>query len=189
MDAVDLVQRLHEHRGHVNRALLEVAGRLAPSALHQAFRIGQGSVWKSLLHLYAADYVWLEALLGNEEPLLPGDVRDKLPGNQLGEDAISTLDKLQAVWSQLDLRWQEYLSQLDPESLDEIVYKVSASSAKGCRLGTRRADVLLHVCTHAEYTTAQVINMFRQLGVASLPDVMLITLARRQMREQFDRTL
>ncbi len=186
MDAVDLVQRLHEHRAHVNRILLEVAGRLAPSQLHEPFPIGQGCVWKSLLHLYAADYVWLEALLGNEEPLLPGDVPDKLPGNQLGVGAVSSLFQLHVAWAQLDRRWQEYLLQLDPDSLDEIVYKVSTSSGKGRRLGTRRADVLLHVCTHAEYTTAQVINMFRQLGVESLPDVMLITLARRQVRESLD---
>ncbi len=98
-----------------------------------------------------------------------------------------SLDELKAAWAESDRRWQEYLSLLNPESLDEIVYKVSTSSGKGRRLGTRRADVLLHVCTHAEYTTAQVINMFRQLGVESLPDVMLITLARRQMREQLDR--
>ena len=187
MDAVELVQRLHEHRVHVNRILLEVAGQLAPSQLHEGFRIGQGSVWKSLLHLYAADYVWIEALQGNEEPLLPGDVRDELPGNQLGAGAMLSLDELKAAWAESDRRWQEYLSLLKPDSLDEIVYKVSTSSGKGRRLGTRRADVLLHVCTHAEYTTAQVINMFRQLGVESLPDVMLITLARRQVREQLDR--
>jgi len=34
------------------------------------------------------------------------------------------------------------------------------------------------VCTHAQYTTAQVINMLRQLGAQPLPDPMLITLAR-----------
>ncbi len=46
---------------------------------------------------------------------------------------------------------------------------------------TRRSDVLLHVCTHASYTTAQVVNMMRQLGVSPLPEVMLIALARQEM--------
>ncbi len=184
MDAVGLVQRLHEHRMFVNQTLLDVAQHLAFAQLHESFPIGQGSVWKSLLHLYAADFVWLEALLGNDAPVLPGDLPDRLPGNQLGHNAISSLGQLGQAWSELDQRWRDYLSQLSGKTLDDIVYKVSVSSVAGCRLGTRRADVLLHVCTHAEYTTAQVVNMFRHLGVAPLPDVMLITLARRQMREQ-----
>ena len=61
-----------------------------------------------------------------------------------------------------------------------MVYKVSTSSWAGGRFGTRRSDILLHVCTHGQYTTAQVVNMFRQVGVAALPDVMLISLAREE---------
>ena len=40
--------------------------------------------------------------------------------------------------------------------------------------------MLLHVCTHAQYTTAQLVNMLRQLGVDRLPDVMLISMARQE---------
>jgi hypothetical protein len=40
--------------------------------------------------------------------------------------------------------------------------------------------VLLHVGTHAHYTAAQVVNMFRQTGVESLPETMLISLARHE---------
>ena len=56
----------------------------------------------------------------------------------------------------------------------------SGVSSNGKRTGTRRSDLLLHVCTHAHYTAAQVVNMLRQLGESSLPDPMLITLARQQ---------
>jgi uncharacterized damage-inducible protein DinB len=37
----------------------------------------------------------------------------------------------------------------------------------------------MHVCTHAHYTAAQVVNMLRQIGV-ELPETMLITLARKE---------
>jgi hypothetical protein len=40
--------------------------------------------------------------------------------------------------------------------------------------------VLLHVCTHAQYTTAQVQNMFRQTGLDKLPETMLMALARQE---------
>jgi uncharacterized damage-inducible protein DinB len=180
MNGSDVIRRLHDHRIWVDRLLVDAARPLAYESLHQRFPVGQGSVWKTLTHLHAAEYVWLEALLGHEEPLLPGDVRGKLPGNQEGEGALRSFDELAANWETLHQRWGEYVATLRDESLEEIVYKVSTSSGYGTRFGTRRADVLMHVCTHAQYTTAQLVNMLRQLGQAPLPDVMLISLARRE---------
>ncbi|MBI3837743.1 MAG: DinB family protein [Planctomycetia bacterium] len=176
MHAVDLIRRLHEHRAWVNGKLVDAAEKLSVEALREPFPIGQGSIWKSLLHMYAAEHVWLETLLGNENPLVPGDLPKRLPGNQEGTGAISSLAELKAKWMQLDVRWQTYLQVLTSDDLDQTVSKVSSSSGK--RHATRRSDVLLHVCTHAHYTTAQVINMLRRSGAAVLPDVMLITLAR-----------
>ncbi|HEV8606080.1 MAG TPA: DinB family protein [Tepidisphaeraceae bacterium] len=82
-NAVKLIHRLHQHRAWANAKLLDAAEALSAEQLQRSFSIGQGSIWKSLLHLYAAEFVWLEALEGNAEPLLPGDLPGKLPGNQL----------------------------------------------------------------------------------------------------------
>lgn len=180
LNAADLIRRLHQHRMWVNHGLLEVVRPLTDDQIRQPFAIGQGSVWRTLTHLLAAEYVWLEALLGNESPVMPGDVVGKLPGNQEGEGAIPSFDELASRWEELDQRWNVYLDTLTDDDLDEIVYKTSTSSGLGKRHGTRRADILLHVCTHAQYTTAQLLNMLRQLGVSPLPDVMLISLARQE---------
>jgi uncharacterized damage-inducible protein DinB len=180
MDAVDLIRRLHQHRVWVNEKLLAAAALLDDAQLRRPYPIGQGSVWKTLLHLFAAEYVWLEALLGNEDPVAPGDLPGRLPGNQQGEGGVTDLEDLRGRWADLKGRWDAYLAGLTPEALDEPVYKVSTSSGRGRRLGTRRADVLLHLCTHAQYTTAQAVNMLRQAGAERLPDVMLITMARQE---------
>jgi len=180
MNAVDPVQRLHQHRAWVNGNLLTSAASLSDEQLWLPFQIGQGSIWRSLIHLYAAEFVWLEALLGNDDPLIQGDLPGKLPGNQQGEGGITDLDDLRHKWSALEQRWSGYLASLTPESLDEIVYKKSTSYGLGKRFGTRRADVLLHVCTHAHYTAAQIVNMLRQAGVDKLPETMLISLARQE---------
>jgi uncharacterized damage-inducible protein DinB len=163
-----------------NHQLLETVQSLTAEQLRRPLAIGQGSVWKTLTHLLAGEYVWLEALCGNENPLLPGDSPGSLPGNQEGAGAMDSLDDLRAKWHELDGRWNDFLSRLKDESLEEIVFKISTSSGLGKRHGTRRADVLLHVCTHAQYTTAQLVNMLRQLHVTPLPDVMLISLARSE---------
>jgi len=180
MNAVELIQRLHQHRAWVNCNLLTAAATLSDGRLRSPFAIGQGSIWKSLVHLYAGEYVWLEALLGDDDPLLPGDLPGKVPGNQQGEGGITGLDDLRQKWSALEQRWAGYLASLTPEALEELVHKKSTSSGLGKRWGTRRADVLLHVCTHAHYTAAQVVNMLRQTGVETLPETMLISLARHE---------
>ena len=78
----------------------------------------------------------------------------------------------------MDLRWVEYLAGCRSEDLADLVRKTSSITHK---MGeTRRADILLHVCTHAQYTTAQIVNMLRHLGLERLPDPMLITLAREE---------
>lgn len=184
--AVRTLSRLHEHRRWVNQGLLDLAETLSDEQLHQGFSIGQGSVWRSLVHLYAAEYVWLEALQGNESPVLPGDLTDALPGNQRGEGGIESLGELKQKWNAQEQRWIEYLEQLSPEMLDDLVGKRSTSSGKGRVHQTRREDILLHVCTHAQYTTAQVVNMLRQIGIEPLPATMLITLARTQMALRTD---
>jgi len=180
MDAPKLIQRLHQHRAWVNGNLLNAAALLTDEKVRSSFQIGQGSIWKSLTHLYAAEYVWLEALLGNEETIVPGDLPSKLPGNQLGEGGITGLNDLRQKWSELEKRWGDYFATLTPDSLDETVYR--KSSSLGIRYGLRRSDVLLHVCTHAQYTTAQVVNMLRQAGLEKLPESMLISLARHESK-------
>ena len=177
MNAVELLKRLHQHRAWGNDNLLIAAAQLSEEKLRSPFPIGQGSIWKSLLHLYAAEYVWLETLLGNEQFLVPGDLPGKLPGNQQGEGGVTDLADLRLKWSGLEKRWSGYLTNLSPAALEEVVYRKSSS---GQRFGSRRSDVLLHVCTHAHYTAAQVINMLRQAGVEKLPETMLISLARHE---------
>jgi len=180
MTASDLIRRLHRHRMWANSRLVEAVRPLTGEQLRRPLAIGQGSVWRTLTHLMAAEFLWLEALLGDEAPLFPGDAPGRPPGNQEGEGAIASLDELASKWRDLDRRWDDYLAGLTDEALDEVVTKVITSSGPGRRHGTRRSDVLLHVCTHAQYTAAQLVNMLRQLGLGRLPDVMLISLARQE---------
>ena len=180
MDAIQLLQRLHQHRIWVNTNLLKVISPLTEQQLTRPFEIGQGSIWRSIVHLYAAEFVWLAALEGNENPLIQGDVPGRLPGNQLGENKIDGLNELVHKWLLLDARWLAYLAQLKPDNLEELVYKISTSSGLGIRFGSHRSDILLHVCTHAQYTVAQINNMLRQTGLASMPETMLISMARQE---------
>lgn len=180
MNAIELVKRLHQHRAWVNGNLLTAAATLSQEQLRAEFQIGQGSILKSLLHLYGAEYVWLETLLGKEEFHVPGDLPGKTVGNQQGEGGVTDLTDLRQKWTELEKRWTGYLANLSPEALEEIVHRKSPRF--NTRLAIRRSDALLHVCTHAQYTAAQVVNIFRHVGIVKLPDTMLMALAMQETK-------
>ena len=178
-EEIALIRRLHKHRVHANRLLLAAASALDLEQLLRTFPIGQGSVWRSLVHLYAAEYVWLGALLGDPRATLPGEQPGMLPGSG-ASTTEPALDDLRARWAELDVRWSAYLERLTPDELPEPVARVNRSAPEGRPLVTSRANVLLHVALHAHYTAAQTVNMLRQLGVTPIPDLMLISLARSE---------
>jgi uncharacterized damage-inducible protein DinB len=178
MDAISLIKRLHQHRAWANDRLQAAAAQLNNEKLHATFQIGQGTVWKSLLHMQAAEYVWLETLLGNEQALFPGDAPGMIPGNQKGEGGIKDMAELREKWKALEERWQTYLDGLSPAALEEMIYRSRTKDGTTTRFGCRRSDALLHVATHAHYTGTQTVNMLRQCAVEKTPDIMLISMAR-----------
>jgi uncharacterized damage-inducible protein DinB len=185
MSTNSILHRLHQHRAWANQNLLDVAATLTPDQLHQSFDIGQGTVWRSLVHMYAAEYVWLETLRGDPEACCPGDIRGQLPGNQLGEGGVQSFDDLRQKWTAQERRWQEYLdapASLISESLNELVERRGSTVTGGKPYFVRRSDAHLHVCLHAHYTLTQVINMLRHLGIEKLPDRMLIQLVFQENR-------
>ena len=118
------------------------------------------------------------------------DHSDPLHTSQLSHEHISwfhfswrfvcqSFGFLSQTMSELEKRWTGYLASLSPEALEVIVYRMSPRFG---RLAIRRSDALLHVCTHAHYTAAQVVNMLRHVGMEKLPDTMLIALAMHEAK-------
>ncbi len=168
MNGTALVRRLREHQVWANHRLLDAAQELSDEQLNRTFAIGQGSVLATLVHLYAAEFVWLEAINGNPRPISPFDVR------------MDSLAELQSAWASLETRWQAFYETLKESDLTRMVAKTSALDPTAPPRTTPLADILLHLSLHAQYTTAQMINMLRHLGVKPLPDPMMITLSRQQ---------
>lgn len=165
-DGVAVVRRLHAHRRWVNDQLRQAAGNLTEAHLRQRFEIGLGTPWATLVHLYGAEHVWLDALQGGGSIPVPCD------------DSFETLEQLLIAWEAQERRWVRYLDDLTP---GQLAAPVTRHTVRGVFV-TPALDVLIHVCTHAQYTTAQLVNMLRHLGVpaAALPDSMMITMSRRE---------
>jgi len=140
MQSDEMIRRLHGHRMWCNRRLREAVGELTDAQLQQTFDMGRGSLWHTLAHLYGAEYVWLATLTGETRASLPTG------------DSFETRADLFNAWDALDKRWQAYLRDLTPDQLNAPITKRAAG---GKTHTTPTHDALLHVCTHAQYTTAQ----------------------------------
>ena len=173
MDASDVVRRLHAHRAWANEQLVQAARRLDDQQLRRTFPIGQGSVWSSLVHLYGADVLWLEAFEARPQSPFPRD------------DDFDGLDALTAAWADLNGRWLDHLAAL---RVAHLSLPVTFLDLRGNRCTL--AEVLdghLQLCTHAAYTAAQVVNMLRQLGVQPLPNLMLLALSHAEGKLEVER--
>jgi uncharacterized damage-inducible protein DinB len=162
MEAIQILHRLHQYRAWCNRQLLHSCRPLSAEQLHAPFEIGQGSVWRSLVHLLAADSLWLDAFEGRPDSPVPceADFKD--------------LQELADRWADLDRRWLDALARLDGSDLERPVLR---ADLRNQRFTLDRVDAHLQVCTHAAYTAAQLVNMLRRLGVAPLPNCMLVAMA------------
>ncbi|BAM04956.1 DinB family protein [Phycisphaera mikurensis] len=165
MTAVDWVRRMHAHKRWANRRLLEAVEDLPEKDRHRSFGIGHGSAWATVVHLWAVDAAWLETIGGREDA----------PVVKAG--AVGSVEALEALWDVADERWVTLLAGLEPEDLDRPVWRTSAATG-GRRRGMPLHDVLIHVCTHAQYTGSQCVNILRRLRVAELPRISMTTLSR-----------
>jgi uncharacterized damage-inducible protein DinB len=174
MNASDVVRRLHRYRAWSNEQLVLAARGLGDERLRRNFPIGQGSVWSSLVHLYGADRLWLDAFEGRARSPFPRD------------DDFEGLDALASAWADLNGRWLDYLGSLDDSHLFKPVALLDLRGRR-CTLADS-LDGHLQVCTHAAYTAAQVVNMLRQLGVEPLPNLMLVALSHAEGKVEVEPT-
>jgi uncharacterized damage-inducible protein DinB len=113
-----------------------------------------GSVRGTLVHMYGADWVWLERLHGRSPGALPD------------ADELATLDVLRAKWLKVEDARDAYLAKLTPERLAE---PLSYTAFDGKSFTRRLGDALFHCANHGTYHRGQIATLVRQLGKKAIP--------------------
>lgn len=163
MLAIELLQTLDEHRRWARARVIARCETLPHERLRESFEMGVGSVWGTLVHMYGAELVWLDAI-------------EEVSGNRFPDaDDFADLAALRSAWTPLDERWSAWIAAADDSALRRMR---SRTNRQGVTVSTEQHEIVLHVHTHAMYHLAQVTNMLRRLGVDDLPGVDLITMAR-----------
>lgn len=167
-DPLDILLR-HDHWG--TRTVLGLCAGLSPEQFQQKFDMGLGSFHEILSHLIGAMRRWADRL--EQRPVRPAvdnpprnkgmasDYRVRTPA-ELIELLDPAAEELMQIAARIRAPGGPGLDSLIEIALDGTTYRLT------------RGAGLVHVTTHGAHHRAQCLNLLRRLGVAPLPEIMVI---------------
>jgi len=144
MDTEALVQQLR-YSAWATRCVLESATALSEEELHRDLGNSYGGVHGAMTHIYQADAIWFDRLMGAPT----GDLSRYEPSPDFSE-WLPLLDSY--------VKWAEALT---PADWDRIAHY---RNVKGEPFRTPIWQIVLHVVNHATYHRGQITTLLRQLG-------------------------
>lgn len=136
-----------------SRRLVEAAARLSPEELKRDFQTADHSVLGTLVHVFAADRIWLARL-------------SRTPRPGFVSDSDYSLAVLQNDWPVLHRRWQEWARGLaDPDIAADMEYV----DTKGTHWSLPLWQLVLHVVNHGTHHRGQVSGFLRIMGYTPPP--------------------
>ena len=109
-----------------------------------------GSVKGTMLHLYGADWVWLERFHGRSPRAMPEDGRP-----------TETLADVRTKWDPVQEQLRAFVTSLTPQSLAGTIHYTSFAGDAFTRV---LSDALVHLVNHGTYHRGQIVTLLRQLG-------------------------
>ncbi len=131
-----------------SRRIVDAASRLSPDELKHDFKTADGSVLKTLAHVYAADRAWLARVRGQS---LASFITD----------ADYRVSVLQNDWPALLESWRAWALDLTDERARSLV---SYTDLKGNSWQNPLWQIVLHVVNHGTHHRGQVAGFIRSLG-------------------------
>lgn len=130
--------------------ILEVVATLSPEQYQQDLKSSHGGIRGTLVHIYAADWVWMERWKGNS------------PAGLKKEDDLSTFPALKEEWDRLRNEMNSFVASLTEQKIQE---PLSYKDIRGNAYTQPLWQQLQHLINHSTYHRGQVVTMLRQLGV------------------------
>jgi len=148
-----LMQLHFDYSAWASARLVGAAAELSPDELNRDFGTSDKSVLGTLVHVFAADRIWMARVEGRE-------------ATKFVSRADYDLAVLQAEWPVLYLKWKAWAESLsDASLLEDCAYK----DMKGNPHRTPRWQIGLHVVNHATHHRGQVSGFLRVMGKTPPP--------------------
>ena len=146
---IDELRTLFAYDSWANDLLLQVIKALPEEAVRRDLGTSHQSLLGTLVHIVAAEEIWLSRWKGAP--------RSKLTGLE----QIASLDALRAWWSKVRAERDSYITSLAEADLE---HEMELTTTAGVTYRHRYADMFRHLANHSTYHRGQVAAMLRQLG-------------------------
>lgn len=157
-----LIERYFAYGDWATDRLFELTRSLDETALHHDFRMGMGSIRKTLLHLFDAEYFWTKNWTTGKSDF------SHLPPSTTAEE--------------LTLRWKEMRRERDQflaSQNEHSVSKILLASFGGPPFQVATTESMIQVCGHGTHHRAQLANMLRHSG-QSVPGIDYVVWVREE---------
>jgi len=141
--------RLHlDYSSWASQRLLKMVAGLTPEELTRDFKTSDKNVLETLVHVFAADRIWLSRIQGNSPAALVNP-----------EDR--QLVALQQQWPALQKQWEQWAAPLTDQ---DVQAKIAYRDMKGNPWEQPLWQILLHVVNHGTHHRGQVSGFLRTMG-------------------------
>jgi len=147
--SADLLRTHLDYSKWASKRLVDAASTLPPEELARDFETADHSVLGTLVHIYAADRVWL------------GRIRRNPPARFLDPGKDMHLEVIRDAWPRLLDDWRSWSEGLTEESLR---VPLQYTDLKGNAYETPIWQIVLHVVNHATHHRGQVSGFLRAMG-------------------------
>jgi uncharacterized damage-inducible protein DinB len=146
---MDELQSLFAYDSWANDLFLRAMAALPEEAVRRDLGASHRSLLGTMVHLVAAEEIWLSRWKGAP--------RSKLTGL----DEIASLDALLPWWEKVRAQRDSYVLSLDEDDLER---EMETTTTTGATYRHRYADMFRHLTNHSTYHRGQMAAMLRQLG-------------------------
>lgn len=147
--------------------MLELIEKLPEEKLHQIIDSSFNSIFKTLLHIWDAEYIWLKRLQGYSINEWPSKMMDK--------EGFST-----NLFLQNTSNLNDYIGD---KSNDYFLKTCEYSNMKGEKFSTMPNEIVAHLINHSTYHRGQLVTMLRQVGISQIPSTDFINYLRDRMQK------
>jgi uncharacterized damage-inducible protein DinB len=143
------IEQLYRYNHWANGLVLKAAAGLSAEQFDEKLGGSFSSVRETLVHLMAAESIWLRRWKGESPPAL------------LNAAEFPNFDSIKTKWQQIGVEQSDFVRQLTDQSLKApLRYK----NLKGESFEYPLGRAMQHLVNHGTYHRGQVTNFLRQLG-------------------------
>lgn len=161
------IQTLYAYNRWANQRMFSVLDKLSEQQFTATVQSSFPSIQESVLHILAAEWIWLRRWKGASPRAAAADAKSASPiysalaNGGVDTKALTTLNGLRRFADSLEQERQEYLSSLNDDALHA---RLNYTDTVGEEFSMPLQQLMQHLVNHGTYHRGQVTTLLRQVG-------------------------